>query len=57
MTDRNLFYQAMQSFPQFVGETQCNFDQAVDWVLDQCNWCYLTNAEYELVEEVFEDNI
>ena len=57
MTNRDLFYQAIQSFPQFVGETQCDFDQAVDWILDQCNWCYLTNAEYKLVEEVFEDNI
>ena len=51
------FSQVMQSFPQFVGETQCDFDQALDWVIDQCNFRKLTDEEVNEVEEVFEDNI
>ena len=51
------FSQVMQSFPQFVGETQCDFDQALDWVIDQCNFRKLTDEEVNEVEKVFEDNI
>ena len=51
------FSQVMQSFPQFVGETQCDFDQALDWVIDQCNFRKLTDEEVNEVEEVFEDFI
>jgi hypothetical protein len=57
MTQFSQFSQVMQSFPQFVGETQCDFEQALDWVIDQCNFRKLTDAEVNEVEEVFEDNI
>ncbi len=56
-TKMNQFSQVMQSFPQFVGETQCDFELALDWVIDQCNFRKLTDAEVNEVEKVFDDNI
>jgi len=57
MTNRDLFFSALQSLPQFVMETDANFEQALDWMLDQCEWCTLSNAEFRMVEEVFEEAI
>ncbi len=56
-TKMTQFSQVMQSFPQFVGETQCDFELALDWVIDQCNFRKLTDAEVNEVEKVFDDNI
>jgi len=57
MIDRDSFFSTLQSLPQFVLETDANFDEALNWVLDQCQWCTLSNAEFRMVEEVFEEAI
>ena len=49
------FSQVMQSFPQFVGETQCDFDQALDWVIDQCNFRKLTDEEVAKFRAIIEN--
>ena len=55
MTNRDKFFEAMQGLPGFILDTECDLSSAVDWITDQCGWCYLTNAEFELVSEVFHD--
>jgi hypothetical protein len=55
MTNRDKFFEAMQGLPGFILDTECDLSSAIDWITDQCNWCYLTNAEFELVSEVFHD--
>jgi hypothetical protein len=57
MTNRDPFFSALQSLPQFVGETDATFDQALDWVLDQCDWTFamLSNAEFRMFEELFDE--
>ena len=57
MTNRDPFFSALQSLPQFVLETDADFNQTLDWVLDQCEWCSLSNAEFRMVEEVFNEVI
>ena len=56
-TNRDPFFSALQSLPQFVMETDANFEQALDWMLDQCEWCTFSNAEFRMVEEVFEEAV
>ena len=55
MTNRDSFFSALQSLHQFVLETDADFDQALDWILDQCNWCYVTSAEWNMFEEHYND--
>jgi hypothetical protein len=57
MTNRDSFFSALQSLQQFVLETDADFMTALDWVLDQCDWCYLTSAEWKMFEEQFNDII
>jgi hypothetical protein len=55
MTNRDSFFSALQSLQQFVLETDADFDQALDWILDQCNWSYVTSAEWNMFEEHYND--
>ncbi len=55
MTIRDKFFQAMQGLPGFILDTECDLSSAIDWITDQCGWCYLTNAEFNLVSEVFDE--
>lgn len=55
MTKRDCFFSALQSLQQFVLETDADFNQALDWVLDQCGWCYVTSAEWKMFEEHYND--
>jgi hypothetical protein len=57
MTKRDTFFSALQSLQQFVLETDADFMTALDWVLDQCDWCYLTSAEWAIFEEHFDSII
>jgi len=58
-TNRDPFLSALQSLPQFVLETDADFDQAVDWVLDQCDWtsAMLSGAEFRMIEQLFDEVI
>lgn len=52
-TKRDCFYSALQSLQQFVSETDADFITALDWILDQCDWCYLTSAEWSIFEQEY----
>ena len=58
-TNRDPFLSALQSLPQFVLETDADLDQAVDWVLDQCDWTpgMLSGAEFRMIEQLFDEVI
>lgn len=58
-TNRDPFLSALQSLPQFVLETDADFEQALDWVLDQCEWdsAMLSGAEFRMVENLFNEVI
>ena len=53
--NREKFFEVMGSLRGFILETECDFNTAVDWVTDQCDWNYLTNSEFTLVSEVFDE--
>lgn len=59
MTNRDPFLTTLQSLPQFVLETDATFEQALEWVLDQCDWTagMLSSAEFCMFEEVFDEAI
>ena len=59
MYNRDAFWSALQSLPQFVLETDANLEQATDWMIDQviddqCELGVFSNAQFRIVEEVFE---
>jgi len=55
MTD--CFATALQSLPSYLQEMQPSLIDAVDWVLDQCGWCYCSNAEWKIIEQYWEQYV
>jgi hypothetical protein len=48
------FGSCLESLGCFINEMQPSFIETVDWVLDQCGWCYLSNAEWCILEQHYD---
>jgi hypothetical protein len=53
-TSRDPFGEALAALPGFINEMEPDFMGCVDWVLDQCGWCYISNAEWNILEERYD---
>jgi hypothetical protein len=53
---RDPFVFALASLPDFVLETEADYSDAVDWVLDQCGWNIkmISNVEMSMIAQVYD---
>ena len=51
------FASALASLPSFIEETNLEYADYVDWVLDQCDWTLemISDVELSMIAEIYDE--